>query len=183
MKLSVLTSAALAVLLLVSCTEPSVEDRVLTMVESAELGTVEYTVKKIVKAEDVGEWYKVGDRKILFSVTAYLKAGIDLDGFTKENVSVNELTNTISVTLPHARLLSFNMPAEEEKLEYQKYGTFRQEFSTGERNELLKQGEQSIREDENLINNMISSAEKHAEDFFKAMLSNLGYQNIEITFK
>lgn len=172
----------MAGLVSISCIGPSPKDKVLAITESAELGTVEYTVKKIIKANDLGEWYKVGDRKILFSVTAFLKAGIDLGGFTKDNISVDEMSSTISLVLPHAKLLSFDMPAEEETLEYQKYGTFRQEFSVAERTELLKQGEESIRNDESLINDLIASAEKNAEDFFKAMLTNLGYNNVVITF-
>lgn len=172
----------IAGLLLVSCKGPSPEDRILSIAESAELGTVEYTVKKIIKANDLGEWYKVGDRKILFSVTAFLKAGIDLGSFTKDNISIDEVTNTITLSLPHAKLLSFDMPAEQEKIEYQKYGTFRNEFSTAERTELLKQGEKDIRDDEALIKDLIASAERNAEDFFKAMLTNLGYSNIVVKF-
>lgn len=42
----------------------------------AELGTVEYTVKKIIKADDC-VWYKFGDRKILFSSVAYLNAALE----------------------------------------------------------------------------------------------------------
>lgn len=43
---------------------------------AAELGTVEYTITKVVKADDNADWYKFGDRKILFTVKATMKAGI-----------------------------------------------------------------------------------------------------------
>ena len=65
--------------LLLSCksqAERELIGRFETMKKSAEFGTVEYTVKKLIKANDVGKWYAIGDRKILFSCTAYLKAGI-----------------------------------------------------------------------------------------------------------
>ena len=57
--------------------------------EMRQLGLVEYRVRKIVKADDEGEWYKIGDRKILLSCTAYLKAGLDLTSFDMDDVDVD----------------------------------------------------------------------------------------------
>ena len=66
------------------CSRPDGDEEVRQEIESImtmkELGLVEYRVRKIIKADDQGEWYKIGDRKILLSCTAYLKAGIDLPG-------------------------------------------------------------------------------------------------------
>ena len=89
--------------LLLSCksqAERELTGRFETMKKSAEFGTVEYTVKKLIKANDVGKWYAIGDRKILFSCTAYLKAGIDLEEFTMEDIEING--NSVHVTFPHA---------------------------------------------------------------------------------
>ena len=114
------------------------------MAETAELATVEYKVRKIVKTNDE-KWYSVGDRKILFSATAYLKAGVDLEGFTADKVSISG--DDISVTLPHAKLLSFNMPIEETSTVFESYGFFRSRFSAEEQNHILELGERDIRRD------------------------------------
>ena len=42
--------------------------KVAELTEMSELGTVEYTVTKVVKASDDAKWYQFGDRKILFKV-------------------------------------------------------------------------------------------------------------------
>lgn len=41
-----------------------------------ELGTSEYVLNKIIIAED-NQWYSIGDRKVVISMTASLKAGVD----------------------------------------------------------------------------------------------------------
>lgn len=159
----------------------SLETRMQQLSESADFGAVEYTVKKVVKANDVGEWYKVGDRKILFSTTAYLKAGIDLSALSMDNVDMQKSTKSIIVTLPHAKLLSINMPAEETVLVYDQVSFFRSSFTAEERNALLKQGEEDIVAD---ITNLgiLEDAENNASDFFTAMLYQLGFENVTIKF-
>ena len=67
-------SAALLVLLTACTSRPSlqqqVEQRLTLLSRTAELGTVEYTVRKAVRARDEGDWFKIGNRRILFSCTA-----------------------------------------------------------------------------------------------------------------
>ena len=71
----------------------NLQDRIDKQVKSmdgmAQLGTVEYTITKIVKVDD-NAFYKIGDRKILFSCRAYMKAGIDLADFTAEDVKLDK---------------------------------------------------------------------------------------------
>ena len=69
----------LLLLLLAACSRgPSLRDqlteRLSSLSNTAELGTVEYTVRKAVRARDEGEWFKIGNRRILFSCTAHIKA-------------------------------------------------------------------------------------------------------------
>lgn len=165
---------------------PSAEDllqaNIKQMTNLAEMGSVEYTVKKIVKANDVGEWFKIGDRKILFSVTAYLKAGVNLDSLKTDAISIDRAKNSVSLTLPHATLLSMNMPANEIKFEYEELGYFRSSFSAEERNALLKQGEEDIVNDVPNLG-IIADAEKNVSDFFSSMLSQMGYEEVTIKFE
>ena len=181
MKNKQLTLSLLALSLLEGCTsrEAMLQQRVQTMAETAELGTVEYTVKKIVKTND-DQWYSVGERKILFSSTAYLKAGVDMAGFSADNVKIEG--KSVTVTLPHAKLLSFNMPAEETQTVFESYGFFRSKFSADEQNYILQLGEKNIRED---VPNMgiLQDAENNVKDIFTAMLSQMGFETINIKFE
>lgn len=176
-----LVCVALMSQLLLSCKqapEKQIKERVLGMAETAELGTVEYTVKKIVKTEDI-QWYSVGNRKILFSSTAYLKAGVKLDNFSEENVKIED--KNVTIILPHAELLSFNMPADETQTVFEKYGYFRSRFTADEQNQILQMGEKNIRDD---IPNfgILQDAEKNVTEVFTAMLSQMGFENVNILF-
>lgn len=149
--------------------------------EMAELGTVEYTVKKIVSS-DSEAWYKYGKRKILFSCTAFIKAGIDLKEFSPDAVSINEEANSISIVLPKAKILSFNMPPEEIREEFSVVTGLRNKFSPEEKQALLTLGENDINED---IPNMgiLEDAEANAKVFFSALFSQLGYEKINVKFE
>lgn len=151
------------------------------MSEMAELGTVEYTITKIVKASDEAI-YKFGDRKIIFSSKATMKAGIDLADFSRQNISVDEKTKSVMVTLPKPELLSFNMPPEDTHVVYQKIGMVRSNFSTAERLLLLTQGERAILND---IDNLgiMEDAEENARQFFVTMLTQVGFENITVKFQ
>lgn len=158
--------------------EKQIEKRVQTMAETGELGTVEYTIRKIIKTNDK-QWYKYGDRKILFVSTAFLKAGINLDGFSANNVVIDGKNAT--VTLPHAELLSFNMPAEETQLAWAYYSTFRDEYKEEERNQILRLGEQNILEAVPELG-ILQDAEKNAEELFTTMLTQMGFEKVNIVF-
>src|SRR3954462_4014516 len=96
-------------LLFISCKKKEKErdlpSTILAIQETGRLATAEYTLTKIIRASDDQTWYKVGDRKILMSCVAHLKAGVDLQKINKNNFTV-ENDSTITITLPHAQLLS-----------------------------------------------------------------------------
>lgn len=154
------------------------------LTQMSELGSVEYTITKIVKASDDKQWNKklFGNRKIAFSCTAYLKAGIDLSLLSVEDVQVDSTTKSAVVTLPHAKVLSLNIPAEEITMVYQKVSTTRCNFSSAERNELLRQGETDIIESIPDLG-ILNVAEKNAQLFFKTMLSQMGFQSVTVKFE
>jgi hypothetical protein len=146
----------------------------------SQLGTVEYTITKLVKLDD-NAFYTIGDRKILFSCRAYMKAGINLDEFTAENIEINKSANSVDITLPQPKILSLNMPLEEVKLEYESVGFFRSNFTVEDRNYFLKQGEEDILQDvENL--GILTDARKNAEMFFKSLFAQLGFEIINVKF-
>ena len=181
-KLFILLLAAAA---LCSCKSESVEQVIERRVKemggaTAQLGTVEYTISKMIKV-DHDVFYKVGDRKILFSSLSTMKAGVDLKDFCADSVFIDKKKKTIIVNLPKPQILSFDMPAENIKMEYSKTGVLRSSFSVTERNEVLKQGEQDIIDDaENL--GIFADAEKNVRTLFETMLSRGGYEKVIINF-
>ena len=152
-----------------------------TLAAAGELSTAEYTVEKIVKAEDC-KWYTIGDRKILFSCKAYLEGGIDMSKYDASKAVIDEVAKTIEITLPKAQLLSLNIPSEEITLKYQKISVTRSNFSAAERNNVLKQGEADIRADINNIG-ILKDAEANAVLFFTSMLKQLGYEHVTVKFE
>ena len=164
-----------------SSEQKRIEDTFGKIENVAQIGTVEYTITKLVVADD-DAFYKIGERKIIFSCKAIVKAGIDMKDFSLEDVKYDRTNKTITVTLPSPAILSFNMPMEEIKCEFSKISGIRSDFNTEERNNLLIQGEQNIRADlENL--GIIKDAKENASDFFKALLANCGFENVNISFK
>lgn len=155
----------------------------------AELGTVEYKVRKVIKTDDrqyltIGDrqiGWTVGDRKIIFTATAYIKAGVPMDGFSKDDITVSESGKKVSVHLPRAKVLSFNMPPEEIFTEFEKYGVFRDRFSATEQNTILQLGEKALRDDIPSLG-ILQDAETAAGDFFRILLLELGFEEVEVEF-
>ena len=162
--------------------EEMVKREVQAISEMRQLSLVEYRVRKIVKADDEGEWYKIGDRKILLSCTAYLKAGLDLTSFDMDDVDVDRLAGRVTVTLPHAVLLSLDIPASEIRQEYDHVTMLRQSFSAEERNALLRQGEKQIRDSVPSLG-ILEKAEENAGKFFESVFSKMGFTTVEVTFR
>ena len=164
----------------------AVEDTVQREIEAItamkQLSLVEYRVSKIVKADDEGAWYKIGDRKILLSCTAYLKAGIDLATFGPDDVAIDWTGKRVSVTIPHATLLSLDMPASEIREEYDHVTMFRQSFTAEERNALLRQGEKQIRRSVPSLG-ILEKADENARRFFESVFQKMGFETVEVSFR
>lgn len=175
-----------AILSLSACTaekpDAALSREIQSLSSMKELGLVEYRVRKIIKADDQGEWYKIGDRKILLSCTAYLKAGVDLSGFTADDIILDSKAGKVTITLPHARLLSLDIPASEIRQEYDQVTLLRWGFSVEERNALLRQGERQIRRSVPTLG-ILQKAEENAGKFFESLFHSLGYSMVEVNFK
>ena len=158
------------------------EEQVGKVTSLTELGTVEYVVTKIVKANDNATWYKFGDRKILFSCKAILKAGIDLSKLEDSDIQVNTEDKTITITLPNAELLSVNLKPENIKLIYEKTSITRSSFSNKERDAVLAQGEADILKSVPDMG-IFDDAENNAKLFLEAFFKQAGFANVNIEFK
>lgn len=148
---------------------------------SAELGAVEYTISKII-ATDHDAFYKLGDRKILFSCYSTMKAGVDISKFSAENIVIDEANKAMTVTLPKPKIIAFNMPAEGIKLEWEKSTGLRQKFSEEERLQIHRLAEENVKGDaENL--GIIKDAEDQTRLIIEGLVANWGYKKVDVVFE
>ena len=162
--------------------EETVQREIEAITAMRQLSLVEYRVSKIIKADDAGEWYKIGERKILLSCTAYLKAGIDLATFGPDDVDIDWTGKRVSVTIPHATLLSLDMPASEIREEYDHVTMLRHSFSAEERNALLRQGEKQIRDSVPDLG-ILEKADENARRFFESVFGKMGFETVDVSFR
>lgn len=149
-----------------------------TLKDLAELATVEYSVTKIVSYKDVA-WY--GDRKILFEAAATVKAGIDLNELTDQDIKQeNDLTVTIS--LPAPKILLFNMKPEQMREIFNESGILRSKFSNEEKDGLLSQGEKDIRAKVGQMD-ILQRAARNARILVESWLKKMGFEAVHVVFK
>jgi Protein of unknown function (DUF4230) len=151
---------------------------ILAIREMSDLVTVEYVVTKIIKASDNKTWYKTGDRKILMSCRASIKAGIDLSAIKEENIQVDG--KNISIQVPASKIISLNMPPENIVVEYQEIDIFRSPFKAGERDVLAAQAETQIRSSAEVMG-ILQTADANTNSIITDFLKRAGYKGITIT--
>jgi hypothetical protein len=176
----ILCCTSLCFVFLLACkSKPKVNETILAIKELQELATVEMTVSKIIKANDDKTWYKLGDRKILMSCKATVKAGINLKQLDAESIVYDN--EKITLYLPAPEIISFNMPAENIELAYEEVGALRQNYSSAERDALQQQGETQIRASL-ASTGILEQAKLNTELYMTNLLQRLGYTNISISF-
>jgi hypothetical protein len=141
------------------------------------LSTSEYTIGKVVKLDDNKEWYKFGDRKILISCKAKVKAGINLMELKDSSIHVNG--SKITIELPPVQITVFEMDPTSVHTEMEDINGFRADFSQTDKNRILRLGEKSIREhlEETGIK---KEAEKNAIAFITDFYKQLGFEEIDV---
>ena len=149
-----------------------------------QLSLVEYEVRKVVKAKETGSFLILvkTEKSILCSCQAYLKAGIDLEGFDPmTDVAIDPDGTMITLTLPDPVLLSLNMPVDQIEVLYEK-SVNTKDFTLADINNLLRQGEQQIRESVSEIG-IIDDARRNARLFFEPLFKHLGFTVVQVNFK
>lgn len=181
--------AVFSALLILSgaCSEEKLpDDRVYEVRNIGELSTTEYTVGKIIRLDDNfsdedSEWYeyykKYGERKILMSCKARVKAGVDLTLLQEGDIVIKG--STIEITLPPARITTFSIDPSEIHTEMESVTGFRSSFSQEEKNEFLRQAEEAIREDLTETG-ILDDANENAEAFLQEFYQQMGYKNVVV---
>jgi hypothetical protein len=145
----------------------------------SDLATVEYTVTKIIKANDNKTWFKFGDRKILMSCEATIKAGVDLSGISKKSFDIDG--KDIQLRLPPPKIISFSIPPDKIKIEYQEIGPLREPFKTGERDMLAAQAEAQIKNSIQTLG-ILEQAKANTSLLVDNLLKQMGYETVTITY-
>lgn len=159
--------------------KPGSQNEILfSLKEMSDLATVEYTVTKIIKANDKA-WFKLGERKILMSCEAHIKAGVDMSSITEKDFTIDG--KEIMLQLPEPKVVSLSIPAETIKVEFEDISLFRDPFKTAERDQLAAQAETHIK---NSIDSLgiLQQAKINTSLFVNNLLVRLGYQNITINY-
>lgn len=153
------------------------ESSVYKIKQLGELATSEYTFSKVLQVNDKGEWFKVGNRKILISCQSKAKAGIDLGKLTISDVDLED--GKIKIGIPAVQLLSFEMIPESFKTELSEVSGLRSSFTQIEKNKILRQGEENIRA--NLSQSgLYQDAYKNSVLFVEKFYGDLGFTNVEV---
>lgn len=171
---------------IIQCSEQSqpdfheLESNFQVIKDMGELSTVEYSVGKILKIDDKGEWYKLGDRKILISVKATVKAGVDLSSLKESDIKVDG--TKISIHLPEAKLFSFFIPSDQVQTVVNDVNGLRHEFSQKDKINIITLGEKEIRREVEHTS-ILKDAENNAIAWFKSYYENMGFDEVEVTVK
>jgi hypothetical protein len=154
-------------------------EKVIKIKDLNQLGTVEFKVSKIISSDDDLTWYKIGNRKILFSCEAVIKAGIDFSKLKKEDISIDN--KLVSLKLPKAEIIYIKIDHNNIKEEYKEIDWQRSQFTNKEKDEILVLGEKSIKE---AIPSMgiLTAAESNAKLFLSSYLKASGFKDVSIQF-
>lgn len=168
---------SLITLLLASCgDEKEVHETEIYEIRSiGTLSTTEYTLGKIIQWNDEGEWYKYGDRKILLSCKATVKAGVNLNTIKESDIQVDG--KKITIQLPPPEIVSFEMDPDLIRTEMTDVNGFRSEFTQVDKSKVLQKGEESIRKDLQKLN-ILDEAEQNAKIFIVDFYKNLGFEQV-----
>jgi|TARA_R110000737_G_scaffold353481_1_gene405964 hypothetical protein len=148
--------------------------------EIGELSTTEFVYSKVLKIDDKPEWYKFGNRKILISCKAKVKAGIDLTAIQKEDIEIKG--DNIIIYLPKAKITSFNMDPNSIKTEMAEVSGMRSSFTQEEKNTILQLGEKSIR-DGLIETGIYNEAKKNVISFVTEFYQQMGFEKVTVVMK
>lgn len=166
----------------ISCTpkKPEQKSPILTLHEIGKLATAEYLITKIVKANDNATWYKIGDRKMLISCKASIKAGVDFAQITEKDITTTD--KKIEIRLPPAQIISLSIVPEDVKVEYEEVGLFRDPFTNAERDYIMQQAEKQIRSQADRLN-ILATATNNASAFVRTLFTNAGFEEVSISYR
>jgi hypothetical protein len=151
-----------------------------TLQNLSELATTQFTVCKVITANDNLDWYKFGERKLLITCQATIKAGIDLGALEPKDVVVSG--KSIRMTLPPPKILAVNIQPEHVKVVWQQIGWLRGPFTASETDALMSQAEQQMWAAGEALR-MPEQAKLHTQSVVSNLLTQLGFTSVTLSFE
>ena len=153
----------------------------------SQLDIVEATVKSLVICIDDDEKQFGGkvlgwltkDRYYIESIVATIRASVDMEDFSEDDIKQDNLHKTITINLPCPTVGKVNFPTEKGEVIWKKGG----KFEPDEVNELRKQKQKDINEDKEIRDIIMKRAKQNAQNIFRSKLINLGFADANIYFK
>ncbi len=152
------------------------------------LELVSYKTKSVARSgEDDKEklFFVIGDRKMLISFKADIKAGIDLKDFDpKRDITLKRREKSALIRLPEPVIFSCDVPTDSIVVEYQETGLFRSKIKSEEVAQVAVKGKENILQE---IENqkrypILSDARENARRTFTSLLNALGYEKVDVVF-
>jgi hypothetical protein len=173
---------AICILAFASCNRtqlPTPATTIASLQQLQELCTVEYVITKVVKANDAATWYQIGDRKIVITAEANVKAGIAMQKITEKNIAISG--SKIKIQLPIPTILSVNLPPQNMVVAFEEVDPFRSPFTSAERDALVAQAEQQIKNSGAELG-IIEQAKTNTQLFLTKLLMQLGFTEVVLTY-
>ncbi len=170
-------------ILLVSCTNKRA--LVVGKIQKAsKLATTEFKVDKLVfgvKNKRILWVVKLNEAQFLAKSQATIKTGINLDKLKEEDIKIKQ--NKISITLPPVEVINFSYPADSfEKIDILTSNAFSTKINLEDQENFFQEAEIDIRNSLKYMG-IIETTQQKTRTMLEAMLQNLGYNEIYISFK
>ena len=149
------------------------QQRLARLQEESRLVFVEYTLREICGSKDQTVWRILGDKEVLYSLTAHVTAGMETSKIQPDALAIAR-DSTVVLTLPHCQVFDVDIPNSEVRHVYERITGISSDLTAAERNAVLAEGEKQVKLTIKKLG-IIPQAEAKAEVFFRSMLSQAGY--------
>jgi hypothetical protein len=152
--------------------------------KASKLATAEFVVDKAIFARREKSFLhviKLNEAVFLAHSQATIKAGIDLEKLTPDDITISE--QLIKLKLPPVQVINFSYPIEKFTIDEQvTEQAFLNSFTLEDYDELFQQAELDIRQNLQYLGIVKTTREK-TRLLLVSLLKNLGYQEVYIEFK
>jgi len=152
--------------------------------KASKLATTEFTVDKLVfgvKNKRILWAVKLNEAQFLAKSQAVIKAGIDFEKIKEEDITIEY--NKINLLLPPVEIINFSYPAEQfSKIDILTTNAFTTKINLEDQEHFFRQAELDIRNSLQYMD-IVETTQKNTRVMLRAMLQNLGYNEIYIDFK
>ncbi len=172
------------IFLLFGCTDEKHYLAVSKIKGAAKLATTETVIHKVIIANQERRFLgivRLGNAHFAARTKAIVKAGIDLDELTKEDVKITG--DRIELNLPAVKVLSFDYPFDSYEIDYEvTRDGFLNKIKIEDHERLYRMAELDIRQKLELTG-LKASTEDKTRSIMEGILKGIGYKEIYITFK